>query len=110
MPGWLDRATPSVYMRAYKNLTRRRATRRRGSACSAAYRAALQTRAPLTGGAKADGVRHLASPVSPSIIKSQEPKVFCLTPDSIRAIFRIQAEHVCRKREPRAWCAAKAVA
>src|SRR5262249_45974452 len=47
-----------------------------------------QARAPLrAGGAKADGVRHLASPVSPSIIKSQEPKAFCLKPDSIRTIF-----------------------
>src|SRR5262249_50447387 len=45
--------------------------------------------APGAGGAKVDGVRHLASPVSPSIIKSQEPKIFCLTPDSIRAIFLV---------------------
>jgi len=42
---------------------------------------------PRYGGAKVDRVRHLASPVSPSLIKSQEPKVFCLTPDSIRAFF-----------------------
>src|SRR5262249_29358526 len=49
----------------------------------------LARKSPATGGAKVDGVRHLASPVSPSLIKSQEPKVFCLTPDSIRAIFSV---------------------
>jgi len=37
-------------------------------------------KSPATGGAKVDGVRHLAS----TFHNSQEPKVFCLTPDSIR--------------------------
>src|SRR5215471_18880591 len=49
-------------------------------------------KSPATGGAKVDGVRHLASPVSPSLIKSQEPKVFCLTPDSIEQFFCKSAE------------------
>jgi hypothetical protein len=35
---------------------------------------------------------HLASPVSRSLIKSQEPKVFYVTPDSIRPIFCKSAE------------------
>jgi hypothetical protein len=59
----------------------------RGSACSPACRGALPRKSPATGGAKDDRVRHLASPISPSMIKSQESKVFCLTPDSIRSIF-----------------------